>query len=129
MLQPNEFRACREKGKSSMYATSMGYRLTQSSSALVVNGAGEAGQNCAYSLSMLTRLRLDAPPRRDHLRRPDRQGRRNAYFHRANLRSAKLAFFRHSQVRIICRLDLILVLPIAFRTSAVANRTAAPARY
>ena len=43
------------------------------------------------------------------------EGRCNAYFHRANLRSAKLAFFRHSQVRIICRLDLILVLPIAFR--------------
>jgi len=43
------------------------------------------------------------------------EGRCNAYFHRANLRSAKLAFFRHCQVRIICRLDLILVLPIAFR--------------
>jgi len=55
------------------------------------------------------------------------EGRCNAYFHRANLRSAKLAFFRHCQVRIIWRLDLILVLPIAFRTSAVANRTAAPA--
>ncbi len=43
------------------------------------------------------------------------EGRCNAYFHRANLRSAKLAFFRHCQVRIICRLDLILVLSIAFR--------------
>jgi hypothetical protein len=61
MLRPNEFSVCRKKGKSSMYATSMGHLLTQSSRALVVNRAGEAGQNCAYSLSMLTRLRLDAP--------------------------------------------------------------------
>jgi hypothetical protein len=36
----------------------MGYLLTQSSSALVVK-AREAGENRAYSLYMLTRLRLD----------------------------------------------------------------------
>jgi len=43
-----------------MYATSMGHRLSQSSRALVVK-AREAGENRAYSLYMLTRLRLDAP--------------------------------------------------------------------
>jgi hypothetical protein len=41
-----------------MYATSMGHWLTQSSRALVLK-AREAGENCAYSLYMLARLRLD----------------------------------------------------------------------
>src|SRR6266852_2861777 len=60
MLRPNEFRVCREKGKPSMYATSMGHRLTQSSRALVVK-AREAGENRAYSRYLLTRLRRDVP--------------------------------------------------------------------
>src|SRR6266568_2602085 len=60
MLRPNEFRVCRNRGKSSMYTTLMGHWLTQSSRTLVLK-ARQAGENRAYSLSMLTRLRLDAP--------------------------------------------------------------------
>ncbi len=36
-------------------------------------------------------------------------------FARLDLRPAQLTFLRHSQVRLIYRLDLIMVLPIAFR--------------
>ncbi len=43
-----------------MYTTLMGHWLTQSSRTLVLK-ARQAGENRAYSLSMLTRLRLDAP--------------------------------------------------------------------
>src|SRR6266536_1634041 len=43
-------------------------------------------------------------------------GRRfDVAFARLDLRPAQLTFLRHSQVRLIYRLDLIMVLPIAFR--------------